>query len=540
MNETRLQFLLDKYRDGGLSEEERAELERTLLSSPQARQAFWEHARFHALLAQWGQEEWGRRMAVEPSATGPSPPSGSHRRHRAKLSRWLPWLAAAAACLALFVELRLKLGRDSASPTDSVAAPDSPRVTPAGIAVLASAVEAKWAEGSALAPGAVLPAGPILLETGAVQVEFYSGARLIIQGPARVELRSEMEAFCHRGRLSGFVPAPARGFRVDAPGLSVIDLGTEFGLNVPAEGPPEVHVFTGAVEVPRADGSRPLKLVAGEAVRLENAALTAIPADRRGFLGEAELLRLAANDRERRQAAWQEAAAALSRDPATLAHFTFAAEERTSRTVDNRARGASLSAAPATIVGCGGAEGRWPESRAIEFRSPGDRIRLDVPGQLREVTLLAWVRIDALPNDYHALLAPDGLAEGIVRWGLSGRGELRLAIAKPSGQTEPNWEVVISPPAVRPERFGRWVLVATTFDGHDLCHFVDGEVVQSGRAFSRSPLVIGPAEVGNWRGPTPRYLQGRMDELAILSRALTRDEIEALYEAGRPEHAITP
>ena len=52
--------------------------------------------------------------------------------------------------------------------------------------------------------------------------------------------------------------------------------------------------------------------------------------------------------------------------------------------------------------------------------------------------------------------------------------------------------------------------------------------------------MIGPAEVGNWRGPWPRYLQGRMDELAILSRAMTPEEIKTQYDAGRPANGVIP
>jgi hypothetical protein len=526
-----LERLLDRYRDGALSEEDRVELERTLLSAPQARQRFWDHARFHALLARWGQEEWGRRMADGPLAAAPC-----QTARRPARRRWRRWLAAAsAACLVLAALTLVGPRRDVAPSTDQPPATLAP-----GAAVLGASVDVEWEDAPGSAPGAVLEPGMLAIKSGALQVEFYSGARLVIQGPARVELRSEMEAFCHSGRLSAYVPAPARGFRVDAPGLSVVDLGTEFAMAVPPVGPPEVHVFTGAVELPPADRAQPLKLVAGEAVRLESATLKAIPADRRGFLGEAELMRLASGNDGRRQAVWRDAAATLDRDPATLAHFTFPREESASRTVANRATAAVPAAAPASIVGCGWADGRWPGHRAVELKGPGDRIRLDVPGQLHSVTLLAWVRIDALPNDYHALLAPDGLASGTLRWGLSKRGQLRLGIAKASERVEPNWEVVIGPAVVTRECFGQWIMLATTLDGKILRHFLNGEVIKSGEAYSPVPLVIGPAEVGNWRGPTPRFLQGRMDELAVLSRALSLGEIKAMYDAGRPTHSAMP
>ena len=539
----RLHILLDRYRAGALSEEDRAELERALLSSPQARQAFWEHARFHALLARWGQEEWGRRMAIAPAGpTGGGGGGVADRPRRPARAGWRPWWAAVAAGIALVVVLIvLGRGRRPGVPDGSVAGTDpSPATAPAGIAVLGSAVDAQWGDAAAgRAVGSVLPAGTLRLESGAVQVEFYSGARLVIQGPAEVRLISEMEAFCQSGRLTAYVPAPARGFKVTAPGVVVVDLGTEFGLTVPAAGAPEVHVFTGAVDVRRAAGAAAaVRLAAGEGARVEPGSITPMAASRRGFLDERELARLVGKDSERRKEVWQRAAAALGRDAATLLHFAFDGDPDGGRTLTNRAAGAA--GAVGSVVGCGWADGRWAGARAVEFRSAGDRIRIDVPGQFRAVTLLAWVRVDALPNAYHALLAPDGQAPGTLRWGMSRHGELRLGIARESGKPEANWEVVISPPVITPERVGRWMMVAVTFDGKVLRHFVDGQVVKVGEAFSPAPLVIGPAEVGNGRGEWPKFVQGRVDEFAILSRALSIEEVAALYNAGRPAGVGAP
>ena len=52
----RIEHLLERYLDDGLASEEMIELEQTLLSSAAAREAFWNHAGFHALLRRLGQE----------------------------------------------------------------------------------------------------------------------------------------------------------------------------------------------------------------------------------------------------------------------------------------------------------------------------------------------------------------------------------------------------------------------------------------------------------------------------------------------------
>src|SRR5438105_3918088 len=65
MDFERLQFLLQRYFDQMLTVEERAELGMMFLASSRAREEFWEQARWHALIRQWGEAEWGRRDAED-------------------------------------------------------------------------------------------------------------------------------------------------------------------------------------------------------------------------------------------------------------------------------------------------------------------------------------------------------------------------------------------------------------------------------------------------------------------------------------------
>src|SRR5438105_14607421 len=64
MDSARLERLLDRYLDEALTSDEKTELEQMLHALPQARQTFWEHARFHALLRESGAEGRGRELAA--------------------------------------------------------------------------------------------------------------------------------------------------------------------------------------------------------------------------------------------------------------------------------------------------------------------------------------------------------------------------------------------------------------------------------------------------------------------------------------------
>lgn len=519
MSEQRLQMLLDRYLDGALSEDDRAELEHVLLASPSARATFWQSAGLHAVAMRWGQEAWGRRMAEPAPATLPV------RSWRPYAARWIAAGLAAAACIVWVV---VSLTKPAVVPEIAIS-PDP--VGPAGVAMITSEVEATWEsppKSATLTPGTTIE-----LRSGAALVEFFSGARLVAQGPARLTITSETEATCGFGRFSAYVPPPARGFTLRAGSLAVVDLGTEFGVNIPASGPPEVHVFNGAVSL-SSDGIAAGNLSGGEACRIEGAVVRRLAASPQSFLRESQYMQLADAENRRRHREWTAFADALSRDPSAVGHYIPVAENFRDRTIANRVNGSGAS--PATIIGCEIAEGRWPSGRAVEFHGGADRVRLDIPGGFKAVTLLAWIRLEEVRNGYLALLAPDGLAEGTLRWGLMD-GRLRLGIARSSGKPEPNWEAVMSDSVVLPHHAGRWLLVASTFDGRNICHYVNGERVKSLDAFCPVPLLIGPAEIGNWRGTASAAIRGRIDELAVLRRAMTADELKQVFNAGRQAEA---
>ena len=94
-----------------------------------------------------------------------------------------------------------------------------------------------------------MQAGKILrLERGLAEIEFDQGARVILQGPAGLELISASAGLLHYGMLTARVPPQARGFTILSPGGKFVDLGTEFGLSVNDGGTTTLRVFKGEVE----------------------------------------------------------------------------------------------------------------------------------------------------------------------------------------------------------------------------------------------------------------------------------------------------
>ncbi|MEN8681939.1 MAG: hypothetical protein ABF391_17995 [Akkermansiaceae bacterium] len=99
-------------------------------------------------------------------------------------------------------------------------------------------------EGLVLEPGSRL-----VLEVGTIELQFGTGVRGIIRGPADLTLQREDLLDLQNGTAWFEVPAKAVGFKVSTPDLVLIDLGTEFGILSEPNFLDEVHVFDGKVEV---------------------------------------------------------------------------------------------------------------------------------------------------------------------------------------------------------------------------------------------------------------------------------------------------
>jgi hypothetical protein len=115
------------------------------------------------------------------------------------------------------------------------------------LAWLINAQNCQWAEN--MAPAGDMQAGKILrLERGLAEVQFQKGARIVMEGPASLEIVSPNSARLERGKLSAKVPESAKGFQIITPKGKVVDLGTEFAMAVEDDGTTDVYVFSGKVE----------------------------------------------------------------------------------------------------------------------------------------------------------------------------------------------------------------------------------------------------------------------------------------------------
>jgi hypothetical protein len=356
MNSDLLRTLIHAQLDGAITPGQHAQLDGMLRDDWQARRFYLELADQHARLLQQPAVSTGRL----------------HESPAPRLSpRWMRYIAPTAAAAAVAVLAALLW-------------PDSPpaasqEATASGVAMLSQTLDAQF-EQSRIQRGDALAPGSIKLAKGLAQIDFFSGATALIEGQCEIEIISPWEARGVSGRVRVQVPPAAKGFLMHAPDMKLEDLGTEFALNV--QGPSSaVHVFEGEVIAHTAQPPASLKqgMTLGSSTQ--------------EFLGVGELHVLVKEREAQRLAAWREWSTGMRNDPRLIAYYRFQQSEsdRWGRVVNDFAH----PLVKIRAVGARWTQGRWPGKEPMEFKRPGDRVRLYLDGTWRAVTLACCVKVDS-------------------------------------------------------------------------------------------------------------------------------------------------
>jgi len=524
---------------GSASDEQMRELNQVLRDDSAALDEYILRLELHSRLA----SEPDIFVSREPKANeaGPRgrgitlPPSvaivASHPPSR---KRKVNWVVALAACVALLAAgwWASRLWQPG----------ERKRTTSKAVAMLNRAVDVQWdTRGDAPRLGGPLEPGLLRLKSGLAQIVFYSGARVVIEGPTDLQLVSANEATCRSGRLIAEVPPQAKGFRVSTPQMSVTDLGTSFGLQA-KERRTELHVLNGSVQFRAAASTATQTLKEGSgAVAESSGPARLITANPTAFASLFELQRKSSDAEVLRHEQWRAASSRLDDDPTLLVHFDFEQTDLADWRLPNTSSRKNTTP-DATIVGCQWVEGRWPDKHALEFRGVSDRVRLSVPGEFEALTITAWVRVQGLDRQFNSLFMCDGFEAGTAHWLIRKDGVLGLtAIGSGAG----NYQICASRPVLALDQFGIWLHVAVVLDGSErrVVQYVNGLPVSEKPLKITPPFRIGAAELGNWNASSfpdndpslIRNFSGAMDEFCLFSRALNGIEIRALYFAGKPQ-----
>lgn len=466
-------------------------------------------------------------------------------------STWLP--VALAASIAVLATLWLWPQK---IPISGMAKSESEETTMQGYAVVRRVLQPEWAEGeTARRSGDLLAEGKLRLQSGLIQIDFFCGATVVVQGPAELDITSAWGATCVSGHLRAVVPPAARGFRILTAQGEVEDLGTEFALSV-QPGASQVQVLEGKVIVHPSKGAA-REVLGGDALQLKPDGLQATLSDQAPASAGLSEIRSGDAERERREfAQWEEHSRKLRRDPRLIAYYPMAAEDWTDTALHDRSLHADGSK-PCDAILLGFANrlpGRFDAKKsALDVKRPDARARVQIPGEFSAFTFATWVRIDSLSRLYNALFMGDNYNTGEPHWQIREDGKLMLSVMvddtkEPMKPGDRGFHrLYYSPPFWQESMSGKWLHLASTYDPvrREVAHFLNGVELsreQIPDKFHIATLRIGAAEIGSWGLPfkandaqfAVRNLNGRMDELAIFNAALTATEIKALHAAGTP------
>lgn len=513
MNPGERDRLIDDLLDGDISEADFLRLEAEMIVDEEARRAYYDRQKLSTGLVLDAAEhhDGGSDESVTPAHAG--------RPTRFRVD-WL--VLTAATVFALLVGLLgWKIGQDTAR------AVRGPEPVVSGFGAIAGPVGGTWADGTELREGDLVPGGERMLESGFAFIELFSGVELLVTAPARFEIRSGMEVVLEQGSIQARVPDVARGFRVILPS---------------GEAKAEVAEFVSLVGL---DGSQ-LQIIAGHATCLfEGESIQASFGEGFHFSREenrltslrivppllSELKARLAAERSGRFAGWERKASELENNPLLLLHLSLGEADSN-----------------ATVVRAEPVADRWGRpGGALDFSPTGSRVRVDVPGEHRSLTLMCWVRIDGLDRLFNSLFLTDGHELHEPHWQIMDDGRLFFSVRAREVKGKKDKHIVYSPPVWTPARAGQWMHLATVYDGEaqTVAHYADGELLvlePIPEELHPSQVVIGPASVGNWSEPkyrtdpefVMRNLNGAIDDLWVFGRALGAGEVAKVWGVGRP------
>ncbi len=239
----RLLELIGLVRDGGLDDSQTAELEAILESDPEALAYYVESIDVTSMLYRQQGIVIDDQVADDSLAITPASVVSGRR------SLWPTayWAVAIGASLLIGVLAgRILLPAGDSSMQAQVAAPAE---TDREIATLSFATGCRWeSDDQSRYEGQRLTPETLRLVDGVAVVEFDCDVRLVLEGPAQLELASVDHAMLRHGKVVFSGEGDLERFTLETPFSKILDEGTEYAVSVDRSGEvSEVHVFDGRV-----------------------------------------------------------------------------------------------------------------------------------------------------------------------------------------------------------------------------------------------------------------------------------------------------
>ena len=520
------QYLIDRYIQGNLSEEDIVAINQLLDSSREARDYF----RKATLLD----------SALHEKASLPLPEIASRNQPHPLL----PWMVAAACLVLALIAWSKKLSHNHEYHGQKFTSNGHHQTQP--IAQLIDFYKAEFSSNHAPKHSA-LDKGLYELKSGFIELQYKNNARILMEGPATFSIVDELNMNLTQGKVRAVIPQSAHGFTVHTEDADFVDLGTEFFVSAnPVKKLSQVDVLSGEVNVVEPGSQELLKnLKYRQSARLDSGILKKSAFVQRTQLpipGQLSTLR------------WLDHARKMASDSSLIAYFPMLRweDENIDTPADktcmpkgftekenlNWYRLRNFASNPRASHGvrsiASWSSGRWPKKYSQDFSNPKARIDFEIYGSFKEMTIAAWININQQPNELTSILSSDG-------WGTPGQIHFKSNRAGGLHCSMPSINSLPSEYASSVTN-NRWIFVSaqiqTTESGTTSLCRVNGEKT----SIMKGPITKiepGKVKMGNWYDNNlnkfERNLCGKIDEFMIWDRCLSAEEIEDFFEAGTPK-----
>ncbi len=420
------------------------------------------------------------------------------------------------------------------------------------VARLINTVDAQWetVSGNQTIATDLCP-GPMKLTHGLAEIQLNSGVNVIIEAPTQFTLESSSQLFLQQGRLVAKIDnVTDNPFVVRSTHASIVDYGTEFGVQVDTVGNTLTHVYQGKVEL--RSGSNPLRfensmvLVQNQAGLADNKGSFSSQEGLAGrFVRRHEFNTKAMAARGSAYHRWLAYRYQLQRDPDLVAYYTFERDSKNPDQLINMANATSgmlngtLKAANPLALPIW-TEGRWPQTTALLFdRSqkqyvqvpPNPAFSLNGP-----ITVAAWVNCSG-PDDGGHILSNRVGVRSLCNYQLGYRSPTYpewkhgMHLSRKKDSQDKNNQIYSK---TLPDVSG-WVLIAATHDNQVVKFYLNGKRVDVKNWPVTQPLEEAGLMIGSDFSPDdPSRFNGKLSEIIIARRVFSEQEMAEMFQAGKP------
>lgn len=518
--EVEIQELMLRHISGvALSADELLRLTATLKNDARLRETFAHLALQESLL-----RERGRARAAGKALATPD------RAKLIPLWLWL-WLGIGAVGVAGMVLV-----------SRPVTEPEPVTVAKIRVGIVTAASDLVLGPGSMpAAPGDVLGPGSLVVTRGHLQIDFFSGARVLVPAGTQIDLISAWRASVKHGQVAARGHAGAIGFSLDAPSAKIFDLGTEFAVRAEGKGS-AVRVFSGQVEASLLGENGSTR--ANALIKQDNMATldpAASDVATTGAVAPETFVRVRALALPTLQLGATYVAQIQASRPLAYFRFEDDANDRFvsqgTQAVVLRARGgvARVGTTNRSLELVDDEQDRFLQSEGVVGDLPVSSYAIELwicAASMRHMALVSLVTSvppaqPGQPYDHLSLVELRALENSLSH----PAGAVRALHRFPAG---PNGGANVF--SQMPYRPGQWHHIVAVRQAQKLSLFVDGTKVATlpqPQETGTLPLHMVVAHLPKHKAGDSRPFFGRLDELAIYDRALSDAEVAAHFAAGR-------